>query len=145
MEINTSSWHYRLVMWMWDTAPKSLCVYFWAVVFGVLLSPLRLLGKGFEKTGKYGAIAVLVLLAGWLLVVFIAAIIDSWWNLLWIALVLLGIAVFIVLAAIVVALAIKLKDRIRGNDPQPSMTWAYVKAKKRRICPILEFKDGDQA
>ena len=37
MKINKNSWHYRAMDAWRDTEPKSLCGYFWSVVFAPLL------------------------------------------------------------------------------------------------------------
>jgi len=37
VKIKTSSWHYRLLSWAECPIPRSICGYFWAVVFMCLM------------------------------------------------------------------------------------------------------------
>ena len=40
MKISTTSWHYRYLMWCEVEDPQTLCTYFWALVFFVIVLPI---------------------------------------------------------------------------------------------------------
>lgn len=40
MKISTTSWHYRYLMWFEISAPQTLCIYFWALVFTGIVVPI---------------------------------------------------------------------------------------------------------
>jgi hypothetical protein len=103
MKISARSWHYRWMRWFYaDTldnhVPRSLCTYFWALVF----SPLVALAVGAF------AIALLTIL---LPVLGVGELHDR-------------------------------RQRKRGHLPPkgPGLVRSFVKAKKRKICPLIEVE-----
>lgn len=133
MKINTKSWHYRLLEGMGVNIPRSLCPYFWKVVFmmfviGIVISIFGLL---FYTVGNK-ACMVLGLLIG--INVVLAAIIKT----------ILGLLIMATIIAIIVGALIGWdygKAHIKMPYKEDSMVVNYIKAKKSKICPTLEFVD----
>ena len=144
LKISDSSWHYRFYVKLWELPPKSLCGYFWGLVFGIIFLPFWLLLAATQKFRWVRRLLFAVFIA-WAIFVLIAAVIDSWWNLLIIP---VGLAV---LAAIVIGVLVSIvviQER-RGSKPATDpglsgVTWEYVKAKKRRVCPLIEVTTGEE-
>lgn len=136
LEISTSKWHYRL--WKIGRArgsePHNLCKYFWHIVLFKLVLPLAgvglvLFGVGSilwviwlhpveAALGTFAAflIVVLVVLLGWLLTRR--------------------------------AERRKVKRRQQRLQParpappkEPSVLWAYLKARKQKVCPLIKVVD----
>lgn len=150
MNINKTSWHYRLVTWNdTENAPRTLCPYFWKGVWNALLSLSVMFfiifagwGVGvdlatwlFAKCGvALTTIAGIVpgIIVGWLLIASALGIIFT---------ISYGIHKFFS----------NRKERkeeaeweARKNGtyvkPEPNIIWAFVKSRKQKYCPMLEFK-----
>lgn len=123
MKVKRSSWHYRLTTKFSDDIEfygRNLCRYFWRVVGSLCILFFGLL-----------CLAALVLLASvWFL--------DPFWASNTI------VAGFILLAVFLPLLAISLLrwkfGIVRGPQPSPLIV-EYLKAKKQKICPEIEFID----
>lgn len=132
LTVDTRSWHYRLIKWARiDPIPKNLCSYFWVIV-GIFAVPLMMLAS-----------------FGVLVAVYISLIIDwTWWALL-------GPLVLVVMMAAVVVLCVTLgiiigsihwmyrrwRPRAEVGASTLGLVKAYVSARKRKICPLIEVKD----
>lgn len=127
MKVNTKSWHYKI--WVasfmnslpWKTT--TLCNYFWRVVLFSLMwfviGSLALGGAGsFIYYGLYKTYV------GWM---FIAS----------------------VLSVLLLVQGIKwstnaILDWYDGRPPrEPGLFMQYMKAKKQKLCPIIEFEEDD--
>lgn len=140
MDINVNSWHFRVYRYVFDySAMKvrhgdkrlSLCRYFWALAFVFFMSAV--------------IIAAITIALGSVVI----SIWDStgWWT----------IIIVPVLAAVAVAVPFilnfaierhhdkkRLPDVYAKSEPQ-SLLGSYVKAKKQKVCPILNpVYTGDQ-
>jgi hypothetical protein len=129
MEISKDSWHYRVQRWCDFTVPNNLCKYFWMTVLAVIGTPAFFLAVGFFVVAG----AVLALL-------------PFWWTFAESALVL----VVIIGSAEIIGLSWLLGQIIQERHeqeiyfgkrerPVPSLSAAWVRAKKQKICPILKF------
>lgn len=150
MQVNMNSWHYRLIENLFDgDASHSLCVYFWQVA-------LRLLFVGAVTAFMwtfFGMLAVaLATSAGW-----IAAATTPFWlkacififgAFVTLGLLLAGLAVcFLILYGVAKAI-LTVKELLeqwddKQEEKEDNVLVAYIKAKKRKICPMLEFTHGD--
>lgn len=147
MKISKDSWHYRMLTnrfmfldgWYSYNISNSLCIYFWQVVF-------RFLG---------GAAAALTISAPIVLGLDVATgVIQTIDNVVLQVLLHLwaGLGIFTGLLAVVYSILIVLafvaagaewaSQRIPSKEKKkPSLLASYIKAKKDKVCPMLEFVD----
>ena len=148
MIINKSSGVYRCLDRMWWEPSNNLCAYFWeavvaiyfhvAIPVGVVLFPVLFLTEGYISlpdsvlftllTMTFFAVGFFLWLVGaCFAAVFVGGIIISIWN---------------------EDVRYDLFHNIWGFDmekpkprePKPdNLMWAYMKAKKQEMCPIIEF------
>lgn len=129
MKINRDTWHYWLYkVWVnGRTSPTTnLCAYFWMVVFGAievaLVSVLAL--------AAVGGLGAFLYILGWhIYLSFRHHPIPS-------SLVALGVVSFVG-----VAYWWSLVRRPSDEPREPSLVWAYIEAKKSKVCPVVEFVD----
>lgn len=133
MIIKKSSWHYKMIAWFGHTPSDSLCPYVRQILLVLALSAFL------------AAIAVAVF------IVFV-------WNPLHVLAALMGIVSItpnalgvglIAWAAYAVAGVIfggkylrkKYRERNPVQDKEPNLIMAYIKAKKDKFCPTLDFQE----
>ena len=144
------SWHYKLYRKFygnWNDMPSSICPYFWKVVWAILfkyiLFPIIIIPAIVALViGSLGAIFVLP----WCLLNIImghGAALDLWgvdvyhWKAL-----LVDIAAWLILVSTMfVYYWLKFKRKLSSTKENPSIIVEWVKAKKSRICPMIEFKE----
>lgn len=144
MIVNKNSWHYRFNVWRtneWKTErKKTLCSYFWFTVFNIVLVSLMVVGIigllsliGGSANGeliKHGYDVLFPVLYPLLGVLVVAAAICF------------GVAVVGVIWAIVAGYQWGVqKYKINRRVSEPGLMISFIKAKKSKICPIIEFKD----
>ena len=126
MIVHESSWHLKVARWgNHNYQPRDLCSYFWRVT-GRLLWAL--------------AVIYAALYWGYRLV---DAIFDNpWWAVMIVvvpaALLVISGVVFLLLAAFD-AIPKPHFNRTKKQKP-PSLVGSYIKAKKRRVCPLIELE-----
>ncbi len=135
MKINKKSWHYKAISKLGFTPSKSFCMYFWqipligmylivAIAIGVLaicatlnavLAPIAFMfaWDGYFELAFEGDRVGAELLAG----------------VVWFLYVLFGRAIY------------RHHHPVGFAKKEPSIIVEYIKAKKQKICPILEFED----
>ena len=125
MIVNTDSWHFKLNKQFWGLIvckDSNLCRYFWMTAFVVLLATMLL--------SMWIGMLTIVVLVVWSTPFherMIAAIVVLWC---------LG-------TPLCSFLAIKGFRKLIGTNtsiPTPSLLSEYIKAKKNKYCPIIEFK-----
>lgn len=150
MQINTNSWHYKLVtMNGAESAPRSLCPYFWKGVWHTFLLAFAAFAVCFAGWGvgvdvatwmfaqcgvALSSVAAIIpgLIVGWLM---LAAIFGT--------IFLIGYGIYKVIS--------RRKERKEAAEwearkngtyvpPQPNIVIAFIKARKEKFCPTLEFK-----
>lgn len=142
MEVSRKSWHYRMNAWCWSHFGKSpapsLCGYFWQTVFAPVV-----------VVAFYAAIlTVILVICSWLFY-FSGAFLCNflhWINVLpdsfdivpgefnWRHLI-----VSLIMSALLIG-HFALQNRQNKNS-KPNFVFEYIKAKKNKICPIIEYKD----
>lgn len=163
MKLALDSWHRKLYNMTYDIrVPRSLCGYFWVIVLAVVLFipltvlsiPNRLLGFFREKDEDNDVQGDEVLLAsstaifGLIVYAGLAEIVCMIWLLFDASLppiiVFGGFGWLIVLSIIIIWLKTKWANRYRKPRPmkekKPSLIGSYLKAKKEKICPIIEWE-----
>lgn len=152
MKVKTKSWHYRMNLWRhpkWKVeSKKTLCSYFWFTVWNLvfisffavtIIAVFYMVGLNanleFIKHG-YNAFSIpyighiIVFIIG---IVFVAIIVAL---------------AFSIIGAIYFASFLKNKysnyrdsQKANNQQKQPGLVSSYIKAKKEKFCPIIEFKD----
>lgn len=131
MKISTSSLHYRITNFFWGfrfwdwkepIMPRSLCLYFWTMVFSPLIPVISL---------------AVVSLAGSLIYMIVVGIgIMGVWDLYHsedVGFIFIG---FQLLIWALSAAGIYAEYR---KHKSPSILIQYIKAKKEKVCPIIEY------
>ena len=137
MRINKNSWHYRLIQFADKIPSKNLCMYFWQVIgcsfmflimsiviaAALTLIPLSMFGPIFMALSSAIEVFGIIL---WMITGFISLGFAKDWVLtnpkhwlsrnIW-----------------------KRKEHVK--DKEPNIVFEYIKAKKRKVCPPLEFVD----
>ena len=162
-------WHYKLVQYVWGRSyfnswgdPKyprriSLCTYFWSVVLSIFIYPVSIIWhtrvvQNHEDLSK--AIGIWILISTFIqfFIVVLAGLSEWWW---------IGLAIFFggIGAGAGVAGAIigieNLYNRIKcyrrkkygefvRKPRKPSLIKEFIKAKKNKVCPCIEFVDEDK-
>lgn len=142
MYVSKSSWHYRMIDWCWNHVGKSpantLCGYFWQMV----LSP-------FVVIWFYGVILVLIFLALSWAFYFSGAVacnILNWFHVLpnSFAIEPMTFNWRHVVASLLISSSIAsyyFYKFTHEKTKTPNVVFEFIKAKKRKICPFIEFKD----
>lgn len=144
MKINRNSWHYKRADSFTYIPSKSLCLYFWQVVWGIVfwwvITPVL-------------AVVVAVLVFGCLPLAvgtFLLDLIDyiktgsKWLDA--IRATGLGYLFFLTFFALLAGFAYYRKVRSRQKlkfKKEENLFVSYIKAKKQKICPIIEFTNGE--
>lgn len=145
MKISKNSWHYKMVTdksygIYSGNVSNSLCIYFWQVVSRFFIA---------------GLVAVVCSLILWCMIVapllnlVLGFTTGVWWlggtminvftffgGIMWFAF--LGISF-----TEIVWPKLKAKYFVKASErqPKPSLIGSYIKAKKDKICPVIEFED----
>ncbi|KKN76461.1 hypothetical protein LCGC14_0369700 [marine sediment metagenome] len=140
LQISKRSWHYRWIMLIgsadpdkcrlfpgwWRKSgihkskfepPKNLCAYFWVLVGFTVFLPFLSLMVGLWAVPLWAG-TLAVTLVKWILVTPI---------------------VFMIL--LLIDLVKKLRLEKKEKPDHLSLTWELIKAKKRKACPLIEYKD----
>lgn len=132
MKISTKSWHYRFLNSLNTNIPKSLCPYFWKVVFTIawITGSILLLIAFFTSIGVR-------IFEG---IGFAVDNIVLYWSLAAVV----GTATVTSAIALVVAVIfgfVWAKENFKPPYKEEPLIITFVKNKKSKICPRLEFED----
>lgn len=136
MQIKTSSWHYRLIQFWQLGVPEGLCQYIRKVILAILLFPMSAVGfVFFAVLGAFTLMSMIVPIAtevspllfifGWTVALCAAVHIGAYkraqgtqgfWT----------------------------RDLFKRNQGcvEPNIFIQYLKAKKEKVCPKVEYIDG---
>ena len=128
MKINKNSWHYKMNYEFSERLPKTLCSYFWTTVIRtllllvfsaailttliILISPLALLFD-IKHPMQEVSFSIYGLMFALFLCLFIGAKVENY----------------------------KRNKYLIRPYKKPNILWDYLKAKKEKVCPFLEFED----
>ena len=116
MKIKRSSWHYKISnLGRFEKRNDNLCRYFWRLVFKVAVALVL--------TGYFCGILYLYLMSGFTIPIAIGTI-------------------FVVSCFALPPLAIYFLRKKLGKSPElpyGNIVSAYVSAKKRKVCPLIEY------
>ena len=135
MNISKRSWHYRYMDWLgFDVrGTHSLCIYFWKLVFALTVPPIfmgiaTLVALPLHYMGLIDLKLLPQLISGALIVCGVA----GW------------VAVTLFLAWYLSEYAHKRSIARRNSTTapqQPNVFIAYIKAKKQKVCPIIDYTE----
>ena len=149
MKVHKNSWHYRLLTGdifgiqgvnSWNVS-SSLCLYFWQVVFMLLWKGVALF---FLTPFVINSLLILPLVST-LGLITTGVIVQGDTGLTVLVMELIVIIVFVIVLA-GLSLYTFLKDKTDLADvveKDPNLFVEYIKAKKNKLCPIIEFVEGE--
>ena len=125
------SWHYKLVKWWGMKHSQSLCVYFWQVVASLTVVPLLVL-----SVILLGVVLFITVITGIIVFpsVLLGVLSTETEELLFFTFV-GGLSWTVIFSVLYVLYSNRVKHK------QPSLIFSYIKAKKDKVCPIIEFED----
>lgn len=144
MKIKKNSWHARFYGWANNGQyPKSLCSYFWNIIGAIFLFPLWIIphaanpDNNLDKKIAEGGTGLLLMFSNFFVGMILLAPslgTEVWWIWLVANIVVptVGFCAFLIIAGVC-----GLLDMVSG----PNLVSNYIKAKKRKICPLIEFVD----
>jgi len=147
MKINKLSLHYRFNKWYVEdfgnrywSKPTSLCAYFWHTVFNSLkicLFWLCVIGIGGFIFGFMLGKSIYV---GLILDLNINLYPVTGWEYLFIPLIGWGFSALVLLVTVGIPVWLQLKREL--NNKPDGLTVSYLKAKKEKICPMIDWSDS---
>jgi len=157
MKISKNSWHYRFNKFLagdgnysrWHGETKTLCGYFWKTVLKISLLPF-MAALVYTLSFKLGKLFWLEVLYGFTNEQMKAYTLSGW-ELVWVPA--FGLLIIAVALTIIIAVPSYIgyrrdihreKKRLRRSlnnepEPKPNIAVEYIKAKKRKICPLLDY------
>ncbi len=149
MKVNMKSWHYRTASMMDWCVSSNLCIYFWQVAFAAVVwwifipvlaicCAIALLALFPAGVGKFLlSLGTDNILTG-----------DKWHDFFWS----LGAGYVSIFVIFVCGFCFyyfkevfwKEKRKSKHKNKSDGILISYVKAKKEKICPIIEFTKGDE-
>ena len=139
MKVSSDSWHYKILMTEHQQMVRrgtSLCVYFWLVVLSMFIWTFAAVAS-VGITAAIGMACYLVFYVWYFLVADLFFGVQSFdlqnLNLS------LGIHAFM-FGVWVFSVIFRFKNKIVGREPSDNLVIEYVRAKKRKVCPIIEFE-----
>lgn len=138
MKISTNSWHYKVLGWAFKCSVRhdnvGICKYFWMVVASLFWYVILSLG----------AISAVAVFSGW-----IPILLWQWYTGVMVSqdFFEFSLAMFTVLslgagASLLVVFGKPLLRKRKRKEP-PNILFEYVKAKKQKVCPLVEVVDDD--
>lgn len=131
IKINKNSWHYRVLGHPFKSDLRytnvGICKYFWMVVGSLL---------GWCGAGVL-ALAIVVTFVGWIPVGIGWLITGNLLSLEFFALS-FGATTAVFLVWVGFTLKDLIKGKLRNRKKRPNILFEYVKAKKQRVCPLVE-------
>lgn len=129
MKISKKSWHYKVHhFWtdtFWDDPNTTLCYYFWTVVGGL-----------FKGLFIVGAASIIVFGLGFFLYLL--------GKVTWLHPLVMGEVFGVVLGAFLLFRLARYARDARPIARSDNLVVAYLRARKQRFCPLIEFTDPDE-
>lgn len=144
MKINRNSWHYKRADSFTYTPSKTLCLYFWEVVWGIVfwwvITPVFAVVVAVMVFGGLPGAAGSVFLDLFGYVKTDSKWVDAIWAIG------TGYLFFLTLFALIGGFYYYRKVRSRQKlkfKKDENLFVSYLKAKKQKVCPIIEFTNGE--
>jgi len=150
MKISTNTWHRKLNQFTYGDGPfetyngkqinTNLCKYFWRTVCSILLLPLilgwrYLIPESFQIEHRDMTVVIAILFG----IGLVAALATGIWFLVFAPPAIIGVfAGFVYLGFVIID---KYKERKSAHPYKPSIFKEYIKAKKNKYCPIVEWEE----
>lgn len=141
MKVNVKSWHYRTASQFDWQISNSLCTYFWQVVWAAIF--FWLIAPVLVIVAVAMLFFALPLAAGKLILPLFGYVENpsKWVEVLWCT----GAGyLFFFLLFMAISGFVYYRERKPKNVERPdSLLVSYIQAKKRKICPVIEFTRGE--
>lgn len=105
----------------------------------------RRINRLLDNLGQTTTATVLVVaVVVWILVMLVVAAMDVWW----LPLLIIGTVVGTIAALVGVSLLVEKRREKNSDDSETTssgvakLSWSWLRAKKHRICPLIETRDG---
>ena len=137
MVVSKKSWHYKLNK-MYNGAflnkPETLCSYFWLTFFSVFLTLIMFL-----------SFVILFWALGYTGGVYLAAIFGISSNIIS-SLIAIPVGIVVVGCILLVSFSLvfsikKMQETFSKNDISQNLVVSYIKSRKSKYCPFIEYKD----
>ncbi|UYD59865.1 hypothetical protein LEHPIFIF_00092 [Aeromonas phage avDM9-HANS] len=135
MKINTKSWHYRFLNSLDATIPESLCPYFWKVVFMMAVT---------------SAVTFLITCFMWMIGDKVFTKFDILLDNVYLGAVVytfVGLVICVSIVALIVGAifgCVWAKENFKPPYKEEPLIITFIKNKKSKFCPHLEFVDMDE-
>lgn len=159
MEINTNSFMFRYMKWLYswqyrDGPPKSLCSYFWCYIWGIICLPFNIIFFKLKINFEIGRVLpifyFMFLLIGSMITLENAGTWAFFWQknlftIIWDIHIkaiapIIGISSALILL-IFIGYCVSIIKIKYFNDPEkpPSIITTYFKSIKQKICPLINY------
>jgi hypothetical protein len=144
MNISKRSWHYRYMDWLGFNVKHtySLCIYFWKLVFALTVPPAIFSFAGLlVLTFVIGVVTVPLHIVGLIDLQLLPKVISTALGVFgfvgWIGLIYFPSTVLITYAY----RNLKARRNSPTAPPEPNVFIEYIKAKKQKVCPIIDYTE----
>lgn len=150
MKQSRNSWNIKFMMMLFENYPKSLCTLFWSQVWtfiwGAIFFPFFIVGKLLnlflnkkDKMSNYFNLSLAgfgILITGLLTFSGIYIIFDFDHKSILFE---LGLIFWVIIVLLIISILISYS--IDNSSSSKSLVGKYIKAKKSKLCPIIEWED----
>lgn len=141
MKVSSDSWHYKILMTEHQQMVRSgtsLCVYFWMVVLASIIWTFAIVAA----IGIIAAIGVSVYMMFYVWYFMIADLFFGVQSFDIEAIELSIILHIFFFVGWIISVCLRIKNKIKNQERnQPNLVIEYARAKKNRICPLIEFEE----
>ncbi len=148
IKLKSNSWHSKLYKWTYaaDVLPQSLCNYFWALLFSILLTPITMFSKPWDwmRLKPESFITRFLSSIGTLIILMLASLlvlnsIKDPYGALRVFLFILSIIFLFAIIIVGTWGTIEAKDKIVKTDAYQIVSGQAYSVKKK-ICPKINWK-----
>lgn len=165
MKLDKNSWHARFWCKAYDESynflPTNLCSYFWDIVWAIVWLPFTWWTYFWDSVDyhveriKYGALGTYIIMMLGMMGDGIAKTKFNQggvWSFIWG--IPIGAAIFCLVLAVIASLVFTVRFAIRNTidkpkkikqQKSPNILSEYIKAKKKKLCPIITWEDQKES
>lgn len=123
MKISTDSWHYKLIDTISVNFPsENLCNYFWQLIFALIVS------------------TILITVICFVTLLMLSPVLQFFIELNPVYIIIGGVVDITLLSGTLIE---SIRERRKYSNKKPSICIEYIKAKKHKYCPKIEFVEEE--